>query len=187
LDRSAVFDCKLEIQVRAKHLVNKLAGGVALLALLAACSEAVQQATPKEPGSDTACSLDGMVLKDYPGPKAQIHYAEGAPEFFCDLMELFATLLAPEQKRKVAGMFVQDMGKTAWEHPEGNWIDAKVAIYVVGSKKPGSMGPTFGSFANMQDAEAFVQKEGGKIVRYEQITPDMVNLQTGAPHDSKMH
>lgn len=171
--------------MNVKH--RKLAAGLALLAALAACGKAVQQALPLEPGSDTACSLDGMVLKDYPGPKAQIHYKEGAPEFFCDLMELFGSLLAPEQKRPVAGVFVQDMGKTAWEHPEGNWIDAKMAIYVVGSKKAGSMGPTFGSFSNMQDAEAFVKKEGGKIVRFDQVTLDMVNVQTGAAHDKSMH
>lgn len=166
---------------------RKLALSLAVFATLAACDKAAQQVSALEPGGDTACALDGMVLKDYPGPKAQIHYKEGTPEFFCDLMELFATVLAPEQKRPVAGLFVQDMGKTAWERPEGNWIDAKTAIYVAGSKKPGSMGATFGSFSNMQDAEAFMQKEGGKIVRFEQITLDMLNVHTGAPDDNKMH
>jgi copper chaperone NosL len=182
--------------VKAKYIVERLAGlaqpsklggALMLLGLLAACSQAVPQVVAQEPGSDTACVLDGMVLKDYPGPKAQVHYAEGAPEFFCDLMELFGTLLAPEQKRKVTGMFVQDMGKTEWERPSGSWIDAKTAIYVVGSKKPGSMGPTFGSFSSMADAEAFVSKEGGKIVRFDQVTTDMVHLHTGASHDNKMH
>ena len=167
--------------------VNILAGGLVLLASLAACGKTVQQAMPLEPDAGTACSLDGMVLKDYPGPKAQIHYAEGAPEFFCDLMELFATLLEPEQKRAVSGIFVQDMGKTSWEKPEQNWIDAKSAVFVAGSKKAGSMGPTFGSFASLQDAEEFVKKEGGKIVRFEQVTLDMVNMQPGAAHDGKMH
>lgn len=168
-----------------KH--RKLAATLALLSVLAACSKTVQQATPLEPGADTACSLDGMILKDYPGPKAQIHYKEGQPEYFCDLMELFGTLLAPEDKRPVAGAFVQDMGKTAWERPEGNWIDAKAAFYVVGSKKPGSMGATFGSFSSMQDAEAFAQKEGGKVMRFDEINLDMVNVNTGAPHDNSMH
>lgn len=173
--------------MRTTTLAKRLGSGLALLVLVAACSKTVQNAGPLEPGSDTSCALDGMILKDYPGPKAQIHYAEGAPEFFCDLMELFATVLAPEQKRKVAGVYVQDMGKTAWEHPEGNWIDAKTAIYVVGSKKLGSMGPTFGSFSNMQDAEAFMSKEGGKIVRFDEVNADMVNLNTGAAHDNSMH
>lgn len=173
--------------MKSKPLTRKLAGGLALLALLAACSKEVQQATAQEPGSETACSLDGMILKDFPGPKAQIQYAEGMPDFFCDLMELFGTVLAPEQKRAVAGIFVQDMGKTAWEHPEGNWIDAKTAIYVVGSKKAGSMGPTFGSFSKMEDAEDFVKKEGGKIVRFDDVTPDILNVHSGAQHDSSMH
>lgn len=171
-----------------KHLSlpHKLAGGFALCIALAACNQATPKVVALEPTSETACELDGMILKDYPGPKAQIHYAEGKPEFFCDMMELFMMVLAPEQKRLITAVFVQDMGKTSWEHPAGNWIDAKSAIYVVGSKKLGSMGPTFGSFSSMQDAEAFVQKEGGKILRFEQITQDMLNRKGNAAHDTTM-
>lgn len=171
-----------------KHLSlpHKLAGGFALCVALAACNQATPKVVALEPTSETACELDGMILKDYPGPKAQIHYAEGKPEFFCDMMELFMMVLAPEQKRLITAVFVQDMGKTSWEHPAGNWIDAKSAVYVVGSKKLGSMGPTFGSFSSMQDAEAFVQKEGGKILRFEQITQDMLNRKGNAAHDTTM-
>lgn len=161
----------------------RIAGCIAVMLLLGACSKAVPQAVAQEPTSETACALDGMTLKDYPGPKAQIHYAEGKPDFFCDMMELFSVVLAPEQKRRVAAMFVQDMGKTDWDHPTANWIDAKTAVYVVGSKKRGSMGPTIGSFSNAQDAEAFAKKEGGKILRFDQITADMVDLTGGAGHD----
>lgn len=164
----------------------RLAGAIATLFLLGACSQAIPQAVAQEPGADTACSLDGMLLKDFPGPKAQMHYAEGKPDFFCDLMELFGAVLAPEQKRRVSALFVQDMGKTEWEHPNANWIDAKTALYVVGSKKRGSMGPTFGSFSAMPDAEAFMRKEGGKILRFDQITVAMLNMNGGAAHDTTM-
>lgn len=165
----------------------KWGGALLLLALLPACNRAAQQvAVAQEPGSDTACVLDGMVLKDYPGPKGQIHYAEGPPEFYCDLIELFAELLAPEQKRQTAGVFVQDIGKTDWDHPSGNWIDAKTAVYVTGSGKRGSMGPTFGSFSSPQDAEKFAQKEGGRVLRFDQITPEMVNLTGGVVNDTSM-
>lgn len=164
----------------------RLVSGLVLLVLLAACSHAVPQAVAQEPTGDTACSLDGMLLQDFAGPKAQIHYAEGKPDFFCDLLELFSALLVPEQKRSVAAAFVQDMGKTDWDHPSANWIPAKSAYYVVGSKKRGSMGPTFGSFSSMQDAEKFVKIEGGKILRFEQITPDMANLGGGVVHDTTM-
>jgi copper chaperone NosL len=181
----------MEIQVKPmmikpRRLSAKLAAGLVLLALLAACSHAGPAAVAQEPGNDTACALDGMFLKDFPGPKAQIHYAEGKPDFFCDLLEMFSTLLTPEQKRQVTAAFVQDMGKTDWDHPSGNWINAKTAFYVVGSKKRGSMGPTFGSFSSMQAAEKFAQTEGGKVLRFEQITPDMADLSGGVVHDTTM-
>lgn len=154
--------------------------------LLCACSSAVNHSVAQEPGADTACTLDGMILNDFPGPKAQIQYAEGKPEFYCDLIELFSVLLVPEQKRRIGGVFVQDMGQTDWNHPSGHWIDAKGALYVVGSKKRGSMGPTFASFSSDKDAAAFIAKEGGKVYRYEQIKPDMVSMHSGAAHDSAM-
>lgn len=170
-----------------KQRCRRWIGGVALLAALGACSHAVQQAVAVEPGDDTACELDGMVLKDHAGPKAQIHFTEGKPEFFCELTELFGMLLSPESKRAIAGMFVQDMGKTGWDRPQANWIDAKTAFYVVGSRKHGSMGPTFGAFSDMRDAEAFVQKEGGKIVRFNEVTADMVSKPRSAMHDEGKH
>jgi copper chaperone NosL len=54
------------------------------------------------------------------------------------------------------------------------------------------MGPTFGSFSNVQDAEAFVTKEGGKVLRFDQITIDMVGMtgmndMHGDSHDNQMH
>lgn len=145
--------------------------GASLFLLLAGCNQAAPRAAvPIEPNSETASAVDGMILNHYPGPKAQIHYAEGKPEFFSDLIEMFTMVLVPEQKRPIVGIFVQDMGHTSWEHPVGHWIDAKTAVYVVGSTKMGSMGATFGSFSSTQDAAIFAQKEGGDILRFEQIT-----------------
>ena len=96
----------------------------------------------------TSCSLDGMLLADYPGPKAQIHYAgQAEPDFFCDTVEMFHIYLNPEQVRAVRGLFVQDMGRADWDEPRDHWIDAKTAFYVHGSKRHGSMGPTIASFA----------------------------------------
>jgi len=157
-------------------------------ALLAACSQqAAQNIAPVEITRETACSLDGMTLADYPGPKAQILYAEAtAPEYFCDLMEMFDIYLKPEQARKVDAIYVQDMGQTQWEEPKGHWIDAKSAFYVVGSKKMGSMGPTFGSFSKEDDAKEFINANGGKVYKFGEITPDMAALDGGALHDQHM-
>ena len=64
-------------------------------AALAGCGR-TEAATPPPVDFDpaTTCDLDGMLLADYPGPKAQVHYAgQSAPVFFCDTVEMFSALL----------------------------------------------------------------------------------------------
>lgn len=162
-----------------------------LLALLLAafalgCSKKEDIIKAVEIDRATSCSLDGMILMDYPGPKAQIHYDKGEPDFFCDTMEMFSIYLRPEQKKRVKALFTQDMGKTPWEQPTGNWIDAKSGYYVLGSKKMGSMGPTLASFARIEDAQAFIKQFGGKLLKFDEVTLNMVTLDGGAQHDERM-
>lgn len=154
--------------------------------LLAACGEPAKPAVPLEIAGDTACALDGMVLLDFPGPKAQIHYDQGAPDFFCDTREMFSILLRPEQKKRIVAIYTQDMAKADWNHPESQWIDAKSAFYVVGSPRRGSMGPTVPSFAGEADARKFAEQYGGKVLPFAQVTLDMVDLSGGASHDERM-
>lgn len=163
---------------------------LAALGVLAGCGERAGEArvlAPIEIDASTSCELDGMLLADYPGPKAQIHYAGAAtPMFMCDTVEMFNTLLRPEQVRKVDAVYVQDMGKADWDQPRGHWIDAKTGFYVLGSKRHGSMGPTIASFAQEADAQKFMAQWGGKLLRYDEIKPDMVDLSGGALHDTRM-
>jgi copper chaperone NosL len=162
----------------------------AVLVVLAGCDQAGSSANliaPVEIGPGTTCALDGMLLADYPGPKAQVHY-EGAPEpeFFCDTVELFSALLKPEQVRKVKAAYVQDMARADWEQPKGHWIAARDGWYVLGSKRQGSMGPTIASFAAEADARKFAGEHGGKVLAYADIKADMVDLSGGAQHDQRM-
>lgn len=159
---------------------------VLLAALAGGCSKNEEPVKPVEMDRTTSCALDGMILMDYPGPKAQIQYDKGDPDFFCDTMEMFSIYLQPEQKKRVKAVFTQDMGKTSWEQPTGNWIDAKSAYYVLGSKRLGSMGPTLAAFSRMEDAQDFVKHFGGKILRFNEVTLNMVALDGGAQHDEKM-
>lgn len=159
--------------------------------LLAACGadrgSASAAVVPIEIDRGTSCSLDGMLLADYAGPKAQIHYRGATqPEWFCDTIEMFNIYLNPEQARGIAGIFVQDMGKADWDNPVGNWIDARSAIYVFGSKRLGSMGPTAASFASEADARAFAEANGGTVHRFDDVKADMVVLDGGALHDKSM-
>lgn len=165
-------------------------GALASITGLTGCTPAdtsAQSLKPVEIDRTTSCELDGMLLADYPGPKAQVHFAgQGKPSFFCDTVELFSTLLAGEQVRAAQAVYVQDMGQADWNAPQGHWIDGKAAIYVVGGKRHGSMGPTIGSFAQEADAKKFAAEYGGKVLRFAEIQPAMVDLSGGALHDTRM-
>jgi copper chaperone NosL len=157
---------------------GRRAGSLLAALVLAACSQS-SGPPAREPAADAFCALDGMVLADFPGPKAQVWYDGNVGENYCDLMELFAQLLAPEQKRVVRAAYVQDMGAADWTQPKGHWINARDAYYVAGSRKMGSMGPTFGSFAQQRDAEAFARAEGGQVLRFGQVTLAMTQARMG--------
>ena len=166
-------------------------GAFAGLSGMVGCSQAdgssAQALAPIEIDRSTSCELDGMLLSDYPGPKAQVHFAgQYKPAFFCDTVELFSTLLAGEQVRAVKAVYVQDMGLADWNAPQGHWIDPKTGYFVLGSKRKGSMGPTIASFAQEADAKKFVEQYGGQLLRYGDIKPAMVDLSGGAVHDSRM-
>lgn len=170
---------------RRRFLLATAASG-----LLAACGQGengAAAAVALEIDSGTSCTLDGMLLADYPGPKAQIHYRGVAePDWFCDTIEMFNLYLNPEQARPIAALFVQDMGKADWDAPRGHWIDARHALYVFGSKRLGSMGPTAAAFASEADAKAFAAQHGGTVLRFDEVKPDMVILDGGALHDQRM-
>ena len=173
--------------MKIKHTHKHYLAMILTSLLLAACSNKTEAPTgPAQVDQNTACSLDGMILMDYPGPKGQIIYEQGEPDFFCDTTELFSIYLKPEQQRKIKGIYVQDMSKADWVKPEGHWIDAKTAFFVLGAKLNGSMGPTFASFSLEKDAAAFAAKEGGKVYRFDQITPDLADLDGGVIKDKMM-
>lgn len=196
-----MYRCSCRVRARDAALSHacpdrrRVLGLVALAALgavggLTGCGDQAaetQSLAPVEIDRATSCELDGMLLADYPGPKAQVHFAgQAQPSFFCDTVELFNTLLAGEQVRAVRAVYVQDMGATDWDKPQGHWIDAKTALYVLGSKRHGSMGPTIASFAKEADASRFATEYGGKVLRFTDIKADMVDLSGGALHDTRM-
>jgi len=189
VDHRAARNRNLEIQMKTWTASSRMGLRCAWLAvalLVGGCGEERRIAQPQEITRDTACSLDGMILADYPGPKGQIHYDKGEPDFFCDTRELMSIYLRPEQKRRVVGIFTQDMGKAEWKNPQGQWIDARTAYFVLGSRMKGSMGPTLATFLRAEDAQSFVKANGGRVLRFDEITPEMVRLDGGVLKDERM-
>jgi copper chaperone NosL len=149
------------------------AGAIAMLLMLAGCGDAARSLAAGEPGDDAVCALDGMSIKDYPGPKAQIVSRDGRIDYFCTLSELFEVLFGGDGGRAASASYVQDMGQADWSKPRGHWIEARSAFYVLGSRAQGAMGPTIGTFASRQDAQAFAAREGGRVLDYSQVQPAM--------------
>ncbi|WP_374584446.1 nitrous oxide reductase accessory protein NosL [Pseudoduganella sp.] len=158
--------------------------------LLAACGQAARSLAASEPADDAVCALDGMSIRDYPGPKAQIAYHGGRVDFFCSLSELFEVLFGEDGLQGVGASYVQDMGQADWHRPRGHWIDARSAWYVLDSRAEGAMGPTIGTFARQEDAQAFARREGGRVLAFAAIRPAMLKLGTQPAHgagDNAMH
>lgn len=145
-----------------------------------ACKEEVaQDIAPREMTEQTLGHYCQMNLLEHPGPKAQVHL-EGfpVPLFFSQVRDAIAFSRAPEQVAPILAIYVNDMGRpgASWDLPgPGNWIAAADAYYVVGARVEGGMGaPETVPFASREAADAYAAREGGQVLRLDQIADDMV-------------
>lgn len=166
--------------------------------LLAACANSTgqqhQRAVAIEPG-DT-CAVCGMYIEHHPGPRGEA-YVRGSvePLKFGSTRDFFAYVTQPDVTGQLGRVFVQDTARIDWDHPSSSadtFIDARHAYYVAWQPLAGAMGPTLASFARRADARAFIARHGGRMLRFEQITPELIsslgyrcpksNTQTGTGH-----
>jgi copper chaperone NosL len=122
------------------------------------------------------CHVCGMIITNFPGPKGEA-YERGSevPLKFCSTRDLFSYLLQPENQARVTQVYVHDMGATDWEHPADNaFVDARSAWYVADQPLKGAMGPTLASFKTREDAQAFIEKHGGRLLRFKDITLEIL-------------
>lgn len=165
------------------YRVGKAAIAICLMALLlAACgndrSLPPQNATDIEQGD--VCAVCGMYIFGSPGPRAEA-YVEGRrlPLKFDSTRDFLAYVLQPENQSILQHLFVQDTAVIDWNHPSNSassFVAARSAYYVAWQPLLGAMGPTLASFAKDQDAQAFVKTHGGQILRFDEITPQLISL-----------
>jgi copper chaperone NosL len=161
---------------------------IALVALiaLAGCKEEV--ASLPLPVAITAESLGHycqMHLIEHDGPKGQAHLDGMAePLFFSQVRDAVAYLHMPEQSHAVTVTYVQDMAGATWDAP-GPWIDARDAVYVIGSDAVGGMGaPEFVPFGDAAAAAAFAEARGGEVRAFDAIPAEMALAPAGLDHDA---
>ena len=152
------------------------------LLFLTACSNEESTSTIKNAPiaieSGDECHLCGMVISEFPGPKGEIF--EGRKSHvrkFCSTRDLMSWYLQPENKPNSKEIYVHDMNRSDWNSPDNeHMINAKDAWFVAGSKMKGAMGPTLGSFAEKDQADKFATKHGGKVLGFDQITIEILNM-----------
>jgi copper chaperone NosL len=143
--------------------------------LITACSQKESsKPLPVELAREHACRVCGMIVTDLPGAKAQIHYGNGKVDTFCCTLHMFSFYLQPDRLPNIVAVYVTDMGKSDQDHPAGNWIDAKKAYYVYGGDPMGPHGEAMAPFSRLKDAENHIKEHRGRVVRFEEVTPEML-------------
>lgn len=150
---------------------------------LAACSgekvvNTAIQAAAIESGDQ--CHLCGMVIQNFPGPKGQLALkGDEQTRKFCSNRDAFTFYLQPENQHRKQAIFVHDMSKTPWESPtDDHFIAAESAFYVYGSNKIAAMGVALASFSTMESAQEFMAEFGGEMVKFEDITLELLAQDT---------
>lgn len=122
----------------------------------------------------TTCASCGMIVLKYSGPHVQVIWKNGKRTFYCDLREIMSEILNKVYFERMGAIYVQNFGGKKWGSYNGNWIKAQTAVYVIFSRKSGSMGQSFVPFKNKDEAREFQKTFGGKIFKFSQITQAVV-------------
>jgi nitrous oxide reductase accessory protein NosL len=121
--------------------------------------------------ADTRCVVCNMKVANYPEHDCQILLEDNSSIHFCSTQCLINYLADP-------GQYVDKpaASKMTWVKvfPSGDYESAIGLYYVVGSNLFGPMGREAIPFRSKKVAEALVSKEGGEIVRFNGLTPQMV-------------
>jgi nitrous oxide reductase accessory protein NosL len=136
-------------------------------------------AVPK-PGPKDLCPVCGMLVSKYPHWVATIVYKDGHAHHFDGAKDMVKFWYDPP--KYAAGHSREMMDRVVvTDYYNLALIDAKTALYVIGSDVLGPMGHEFVPLASMADAEDFMKEHKGKrILRFDQIAKEMpVQLDNG--------
>lgn len=120
------------------------------------------------------CRVCGMYIDQYQKTAAELVYKDGKKEFTCGV----ACMLREVED---AGGISEFKSVQVHDWVSGKLVDAETAIYVIGSKVIPDMVPNYIAFANRDEAEAFVAKEGGEVIDFNIAYEDVSPVGTTAP------
>ena len=148
--------------------------------ILSGCNEQkTAEVPPPQEMTDSAVGrYCGMNVMEHPGPKGQIILAsQKEPVWFSSARDAISFTLLPEEPKDIRAIYVSDMAKAPnWEEPgTTNWVDAKQASFVIGSRRQGGMGGEEAvPFSDKAAADKFVAENGGRVVAFSEVPKDYV-------------
>lgn len=149
----------------------------------ATASAAVKQ--PVEIAPNTSCGRCGMYPANYPRWQSEIIFNDDSMTPFDGCKCMFNFLFA---MNKFDPAHSRDDVAVAWvkDFNSGAWINGADAYYVVGSNMMGPMGKELIPFTDQAAAIKFQQEQGGMVMRFDDITPDVLAT-LGGMGGMKMH
>jgi copper chaperone NosL len=146
-----------------------------LLCALASTAHAQQALSgiPK-PGVKDLCPVCGMLVSKYPNWAATVLYMDGHAHHFDGAKDLFKYL--QDLPKYAPGHRTDDMRSIAvTDFYNLDKIDAKKALYVLGSDVLGPMGHELVPLATRADADDFMKDHKGKrVLGFDQVTKEIV-------------
>lgn len=125
------------------------------------------------PGDRDKCPVCGMFVKPYPEWTAAIVYRDGHTHYFDGAKDLFRFLEGPS--KYVPNHRPEDVTATfVTEYYSLTPIQIQSALFVIGSDVLGPMGRELIPLATPADAAEFIKDHGGRAVRFEQVTPEIL-------------
>jgi nitrous oxide reductase accessory protein NosL len=130
---------------------------------------------PAKPDPSTKCPVCGMFVAKYPDWVGQIRFKDGTAEFFDGAKDLFKYYL--DLKKYHPARTQKDVGAIyVTEYYDFHQIDARKALFVIGSDVFGPMGRELIPLVNKEDADAFLKDHKGRhILRFEDITLRLIS------------
>ncbi len=156
-----------------------LAAFAGALALSGCNDQKIAEAPP--PQEMTASAVGrycGMNVMEHTGPKGQIILASRKePVWFSSARDAISFTMLPEEPKDIRAIYVSDMAKAPdWDKPgTTNWVDAKQAFFVVGSRVKGGMGGDEAvPFSDRSVAEKFTAENGGRVMAFADVPKDYI-------------
>ncbi|WP_256545175.1 nitrous oxide reductase accessory protein NosL [Halobellus inordinatus] len=140
------------------------------------------------------CEVCGMVIRQHPGPSAEIFYKDRQPNGHENPARFDSTWEAYQYEFEKddsgwedVAFYVTDYSSVDYETYEdggdilitrhfeaSTFVSATDVTYVVDSEVKGTMGRDLIAFSNREDAESFQSEHGGSLTTHDGVTPEVV-------------